>query len=234
MNNVTLNSWQGAVQEALTGVTQGTLYFLPNLLGAILVLIIGILVGNWSKTLIVKTLQALKLESLVKETKFKKFLSKADVTQKIEELIGSIVKWLLMLTFFIAALNILGLTAISALLTSILGYVPNVISAVIVLAIGVLLAGLLESVVKGALASIDIKTSRLMGKVTSYIIITITILVAVSELNIAQSFINIFFIGFVTMLAIGFGLAIGLGSKDLVAKILSEWHTNLKKELKKK
>lgn len=234
MNNVTLNSWQGAVQESLAGVTQGTLYFLPNLLGAILVLIIGILIGNWSKTLIVKTLQALKLESLVKETKFKKFLNKADVTQKIEELIGSIIKWLLMLTFFIAALNILGLTAISALLTSILGYVPNVISSVIVLAIGVLLAGLLEGVVKGALASVDIKTSRLMGKVTSYIIITITILVAVSELNIAQSFINIFFIGFVTMLAIGFGLAIGLGSKDLVAKILSEWHTNLKKELKKK
>lgn len=233
MNNVTVNTWQIAIQGALADILRGTLAFLPNILGAIVILIVGILVGNWSRTIIIKLLQAIKLESLLKNTSFNKFLTKAEVSQKLEEIIGSIVKWLLLLAFFIAALNVLGLTAISDLLTSILGYMPNVASAVIVLAIGVLLAGVMESVVKGALASVDLKTARLMGRVASYIIVTIATLVAISELNIAANFINILFVGFVTMVALGFGLALGLGSKDLVSRVLDEWHSNLKKDLKK-
>jgi hypothetical protein len=73
-----------------------------------------------------------------------------------------------------------------------------------------------------------------MGKIASYTVVTIAALAALSELNIAENFINILFIGFVAMLALGFGLAIGLGGKDLVAVMLTDWHKNLKKELKKR
>lgn len=233
LNNISLNTWQGAIQDSAISMMQGLIRFLPDFLGAIVIFLIGILVGNWSKIIIIKALQVVKFESLIKDSKFKKFLKKAEITQKLEEVIGTIIKWVLLLVFTIAALNILGLTTISNLLLNILAYVPNVVSAVIVLTIGVLLAGVMENIVKGSLASIDLKTSRLMGKVTSYMIITITALVAISELNIAASFINILFIGFVTMLALGLGLAIGLGSKDMISMLLTQWHNNLKKELKK-
>lgn len=233
MNNISLNTWQSAIQNSGIAMMEGLMRFLPDFFGALVIFLIGILVGNWSKIIVVKALQLVKLENIVKDTKFKVFLKKAEITQKLEEVIGTVVKWLLLLVFTVAALNILGLTTISNLLLSILAYVPNVISAVIVLAIGVVLAGVMENVVKGSLATIDLKTSRLMGKVTSYMIVTITILVAISELNIAASFINILFIGFVTMLALGLGLAIGLGSKDMISMMLSEWHKNLKKDLKK-
>ena len=61
-----------------------------------------------------------------------------------------------------------------------------------------------------------------------------TTLAAINELGIAQSLINILFIGFVAMLALGFGLAIGLGTKDLIGEILHEWYRAFKKEIKKK
>ncbi len=233
MQNAALSVWQTAIQNAVINMTSGTLSILPNLFGALIVFLLGVVLGNWAKTIIVKSLQMLKIDKIVKDTKFQKFLIKAEVTQKLEEILGSLVKWLLVLTFFVASLNILGLTAISQVLTGVLSYVPSVISAIIVLAVGVLLAGVLEGVVKGALASADLKTARLLGKVTSYVVITIATLVAISELNIAASFINILFIGFVTMLALGLGLAIGLGSKDLIAQILEEWYKNVRKELKK-
>ena len=103
----------------------------------------------------------------------------------------------------------------------------------IVLAIGVLLAGMVEGLVKGALASVDLRSARLMGKIASYTTVTIATLAAFSELQIASSFINILFIGFVAMLALGFGLAIGLGAKDLISVVLAEWYKDLKKQLKK-
>jgi len=227
------NTWQTAL-GTVAGTTLGQfLGFLPNLVGALLVFLIGIIVGNWTKTLLIKALQLIKFEKLFKDSKIQAFLRKAEITQKIEEIIGSIAKWIIVLVFFIAATNILGLTTVANLLGGILAYVPNILSAVIVLALGVLLAGVVEGIVKGALASVDLKTSRLMGKIASYAVITIATLAAFSELNIAASFINTLFIGFVAMLALGFGLAIGLGAKDTVAKILSEWHTELRKELKK-
>lgn len=228
-----INAWQSALYNVWVGTMGVTFSFLPNILGALLVGILGIIIGSWVKSLTIRSLQMLKFESLIQDTKFKAFLVKAEVTEKVEDVVGSILKWLIVLTFFIAATNIVGLTTVSNVLGSVLSYIPNVISAVIVLAIGVLLAGIVEGLVKGALASVDLKTSRLMGKIASYAVVTIATLAAFSELKIASAFINILFIGFVSMLALGFGLAIGLGAKDLVSKVLVEWYKDLKTELKK-
>ncbi|KKU88840.1 MAG: hypothetical protein UY18_C0008G0047 [Microgenomates group bacterium GW2011_GWF2_47_9] len=229
-----INSWQNSLGTVAGNTLSQSLTFIPNLIGALLVFVLGIILGNWSRTLIIKGLQFVKFDSLVKDSKIKEFLKKAEINQKVEEIFGTLIKWIIVLIFFIAATNIIGLTTVSQLLSGILAYIPNVISAVIVLSIGILLAGVVESLVKGALASVDLKTSRLMGKIASYTIASIATLAAFSELKIAENFVNILFIGFVSMLALGFGLAIGLGAKDLVSRVLSEWHTDLQKELKRK
>lgn len=226
-------AWQNALYTVWVSTMGSFLSLFPNILGAIIVATLGIVLGNWVKSLTIKSLQMLRFETLIKDSKFKAFLLKAEITDKVEEVIGGILKWLIVLTFFIAATNILGLTTVSNVLVGVLGYVPNVISAVIVMAIGVLLAGIIEGVVKGALASVDLKTARLMGKVASYTVVTITTLAAFSELKIASAFINILFIGFVSMLALGFGLAIGLGAKDVIGQALSDWYKEVKQDLKK-
>ncbi len=226
-------AWQNALYTVWVSTITSFLSLFPKILGALIVATLGVIIGNWVKTLAVKSLQMIRFESMIKDSKFKAFLLKAEVTEKVEEVIGSILKWLIVLTFFIAATNILGLTTVSNVLVGVLGYIPNVISAVIVLAIGVLLAGIIEGVVKGALASVDLKTARLMGKIASYTVVTITTLAAFAELKIASSFINILFIGFVAMLALGFGLAIGLGAKDVIGQALSDWYKEMKHDLKK-
>lgn len=234
MQNSSFSAWQAAVSTAVVDTLSALLAFLPNVLAALIVLLVGIMIARWSKTVVIKTLEAIRFDKMFRNTQVTRFLQSADVTSKLEELIGSLVKWVIAITFFIASANIVGLTAISSLLSGILEYVPNVLSAVIVLALGILLAGLVEGLVKGALATVDLKTSRLMGKISSYIVVSIASLAALSELHIAQNFINILFIGIVSSLAIGIGLAVGLGSKELVSNLLSDWHSNLKKELKKK
>lgn len=226
-------AWQQALYNVWMSTLGSVFNLFPQVLGAILVATLGIIIGNWAKSVLIKSLQMLRFENLIKDSKFKAFLVKAEVTDKVEEVMGSVLKWLIVLTFFIAATNILGLSTVSNVLGGVLGYVPNVVSAVIVMAIGVLLAGIVEGVVKGALASVDLKTSRLMGKIASYTVVTITTLAAFSELKIASSFINILFIGFVAMLALGFGLAIGLGAKDVIGAILTDWYKELKRDLKK-
>jgi len=156
-------------------------------------------------------------------------LKKAEIKIRAEEFFGLVVYWLVVIIFSIATLNILGLAAVSQVLTSFLAYIPRVISAVIIFAAGFLLANFVSSVVKGGVAQIDREVSRIAAKFTRYLLVGIAILVAINELGIAQSFINTLLIGFVATLALGFGLSFGLGGKDLVAKLLEDWYKRFKK-----
>jgi hypothetical protein len=223
--------YSDAIIQAWNEVTSRILNFLPNLLGALTVFFIGWIIAGWIKSVIIKLLETLRISVLLKGTGISKFLKKADLTEKIEEAIGATIKWLIILIFFIASVNILGLTTVSLVLESILGYIPNVIAAALILTIGVLLAGLVEKLIKGAVGSIDVKTGRLFGKISSYTLVVFTTLAAISELGIAKVLINTIFTGIVAMLALGFGLALGLGAKDLVSRVLNEWYERFRKDI---
>ena len=103
-------------------------------------------------------------------------------------------------------------------------------ASVLILTAGVLLAGLIENFVKGTVNQVEPKTSRLLSKIASYLVVTVATLAAINELGIAQALINTLFIGVVATLTLGIGLSIGLGGKDIVSKILLDWYTDFKKK----
>ena len=227
-----ISSWQEAVLVAGTNILTDFFSFLPSLFGAIIVFIFGLISAKWSKAIIVKLLSAVKLDKLLKKSGLAPFFKKADIRIKSEVLLGEIVRWLVIIVFSMAAINILGLTTVSSVLSELLNYIPRIISAILVLTAGVLLAGLVESLIKGTVNQVEPRTSRLLSKIGSYLVVIVFALAAINELGIAQGLINTLFIGVVTTLTIGIGLAIGLGSKDLVSKMLLDWYSKSKKKAK--
>lgn len=229
-----VTNWQQAIIAAGSTVLSRLVLFLPNLLGAILIFVVGWIVSAWVKALIVKLLTAVGLQRAVAGTAIEAFIQKAELKGKAEDILGSLVKWVIIFIFFIAAINILGLPTVSLVLNSILAYIPRVISAILILLIGVLLAGVVESIVKGAAGAVDVSTARLLGKLASWIVMIFSVLAAVSELGIAQQFINILVIGVVSTLSLGLGLALGLGSKEVISDLLGEWYKNFRRDIKRK
>jgi len=234
MTYPTTLDWQDAFLLALRDILVNVLSYIPTILAALVVFLIGLILAKWGKILTVKILKLLRLSTLVRKSGFEPFLKKAELKVKIEDILGGVVKWLIILVFFITTINILGLSTVSIVLNSVLAYIPRVISAILILTVGVLLAGLVEGVVKGALGQVDVKASRLFAKFASYLVVIFASLAAINELQIAQTLINSLFIGCVAMLALGVGLAIGLGGKDLVSRVLNEWYDDFTKEVKKK
>ncbi len=223
-------------QDILFGAGSVSIIYniVPKLIGALIVFGIGFLLGKWAKRIVVKVLESINLSKLAQKTTLEAFLDKADVKTKIEEVIGGFVKWIIVLLFTIASINMLGIPTISDVLNGVLSFVPRIVSAIFVLGIGVLLAGVIESLVKGAAGQFDVKLGRLLGKIASYVMVIVASMAAFNELGIAKELINILFIGLVSMLALGFGLAIGLGAKDLVSTVLNDWYKQLKSEMEKK
>lgn len=217
----------------VTTVAQ-TYSFLPKIVGAFLILIIGTIIAKWIKKILEKSLEFLHVSKLIKNTPLEAFFEHGEMSTKIEHVLGNIGYWLFMLLVIQTAVSALGLQSLAGILDQVLSYIPRIFSAVLILFFGILIAGVLESVVKGSVRSIDGRYARLLGKFSSYMTLIIFALVAVSELGIAQEFIMILFVGLVTTVTISLGLAIGLGSKDIVHKVMDEWYTNLSKDLKSK
>jgi len=226
----TISNWQEAIWVAAANIFTKFFNFLPSLFGALLIFVVGLILAKWAKTIIVKVLSAVKLDKVLRKIGLEPFLSQADIKLKAEVIIGEIARWLIVIVFFMAGINVLGLTTVASVLASVLSFIPSIVSAILILTVGVLLAGLVESLIKGAVNQIDPKTGRLLSKVASYLVVIVAALAAINELGIAQSLINILFIGIITTLALGIGLAIGLGAKDLVSKMLMDWYSKGKKK----
>jgi len=222
------NSLSGAAYTILISI----LSFIPTLLAAVVVFMVGLVLANWLKAIVIKLLNLLKLSEVLSKGGLKHFLDNAEITQKVEMVIGELVRYLTILIFFVASINLLGLNTVTQVLNGLLAYLPNIFAAVLIFGAGVVLAGFLEKLVKGSLGGIDIKLSRLMAKFTSYLVVVFTVLASISQLGIAKNLIDTVFIGFVTMLALALGLSLGLGSKDLVKTLLEDWYKSFKKDLK--
>lgn len=227
-------SWQDAIFVAGATVLNQLAVFLPSLLGAIVIFLVGWIIGGLARSLVSKILSVIRLQAVIKGTAIDTFVQKAEIKGKVEDAIGGVVKWIIVFIFFIAAINILGLPTVSQVLNSILGYIPRVFSAALVLIAGVLLAGVVESVVKGATGAIDLSVSRFLGKLASWVVMIFSVLAAISELGIAAQFINTLIIGVVATLSLGLGLALGLGSKDIIREILAEWYEGVRRDIKKR
>lgn len=222
-------SFENSLSLAANQFLVGIISYLPSILGAIVLFLVGLIIAGWLKTLTTKIINVTKISSLFKNPAIADFLKNAQVSQKIEVVIGEVVNWLVIALFFVASVNVLGITSISIFLNGIIAGIPTLIAAVLTLIIGVVVAGFLEKMVKGSLGSSDPSMSRLVGKIASYAVMTFFVLAALSQLGIASFFINTVFVGFIFALALALGIGLGLGSKELIKSLLEEWYKKIEK-----
>ncbi|KKQ37925.1 MAG: Conserved cytoplasmic membrane protein, CmpX protein [Candidatus Woesebacteria bacterium GW2011_GWA1_37_7] len=225
----TVFSWQGALLSSWGRVWASFLSFLPIILGAILIFSVGLVIAYWAKRLAYEMLKAAKSDRLEKYTGLDKFFQKADIKMDLAQLIGLVVEWLIILVFFLAAVDILGLRVVSQVLTKVLSYIPNIFAAVLIFAAGYFVAGIVDGLVRSALASVNHDAAKPLGKFARWLIILITFFTAVDQLQIAQGLIATFFQGLTYTIVLVVGLSVGLGAKDLVSRILNDWYDKLKK-----
>lgn len=224
-----LGFWQSALVDSWAIVWTSFVGILPTLLGAIVVFTVGLILAYWVKRLIVEGLRLVKFETLTKAAGIDSYLTKADIRYTFIELLGTVIEWLIILVFFLAVVEILGLSVVSQVLAGVLAYIPNVIAAALIFAAGYIVAGLADGLVRGALASIDHEVARPIGKLARWVILIVAFFAAVDQLQIARGLISTFFQGLTYTVVLVIGLAVGLGAKDVVSKILNDWYEKIRR-----
>ena len=221
-----LSTVQNAWQAFVTQIT----IFIPLLLGAIIIFVVGWFAAKISKRVISKVLSKLQLDKTSEKTGLKEFLQKGNVTQQPSEIVGLLTYWFIMLLTLVASLDTLGLPIASDILNEIFLYIPNVVAAVLVLILGVFVGNLLSSVVQTTVANAGFSNPESMGKISLYAVIFFSGTIALSQLGVGSEIVTAAFILAFGGFSLACGLAFGLGGKDVAAEYLQQW---LQKEKKK-
>lgn len=225
-------SWYESMMFVFSQFLVDIAVYLPRIAAALILFVIGTLIARLVKKSVIQAIKGFQLSKAIKQTPIEEFLKHAEIGLKFDELVGVLAYWVVMLVVIHSAVSALGLDALTSVLERIINYLPRLAAGVIVLFFGVLLAGVAESFVKSSLRRFDAVAARILGKASSYFVMIIAVMAAVSELKIAEEFILILFVGFVAAVSIGVGLSFGLGSQKVVNKLLDEWYTKLKKASK--
>lgn len=199
--------------------------YLPKLGILLLILVIGSLAAVGMAGLAARLLKLIKLETFGKKIEIPNVLKKGGIGLSLSELITEIIFFLLIIATLITALEFYGIST-GVLTSSILVYIPQVISAVFILILGILAAILISGIIKLVGGNVKIAQSDTLGNVAKYAIIIVSSLIALRELGLGVILTDrskdIILAGLVLALALGFGLGLKGKAEDFLGKIFKK------------
>lgn len=215
-----IQTWGEAITMSLLTLWERFINFLPSLLGAIIVFIFGWLIAVTLGKFVEKLVKTARIDAAFEKIGTGRKLKEMGVQFSFSAFLGEIVKWFLVLVFLMAATDILQLVQVTNFLNSVLVYLPNVVVAVIILAVVFLVGNFVYAVVKGSTRAAGVMSATLLATISKWSIVAFGILAALIQLGIATSLVSTIFIGFVAMISLAGGLAFGLGGKEEAQMIL--------------
>ncbi len=202
--------------------------FVPSLIGAIIVFVIGWFISIGVGKLITEILRKIKFNQIFEKGSWDEALAKADIKVDASGFIGAIIKWVLAIVFLLAAVEILGFMQFAIFLNGVLAYLPNVIVAALIFVVTVIVVDIVEKIVRVAVESIKIGYGQMVSAVIKWSIWIFAIMAILYQLGIARPFMETLFQGLVAMLVISLGIAFGLGGKEVAAEVLQDLKRKLK------
>ncbi len=218
------------VQVSLISLWGRLVTILPDLIGAVIIILVGFIIAPILGGIIKKFIDLIKIDVLLEKIGIKEIFRGYSSNFSIALLIGKLVKWFFILAFVMAAAEVLGWTRVTVFLNEIIFYIPNVLISVVILVFGIIAGNFFQTIVTRTLTGSNTPVERpeILGQITKWSLIVFAGLAALLQIGIAPSLIQILFAGIVLAVS----LAVGLGGKKKVEEILDNVSLNKKKNRK--
>ncbi len=216
-----------SVAIAFRNLWESFILFLPDFIGAVLVLLVGWGVAAALGRLAHRLVVLLRIDKAVDALHISHVFERVGVHFEVGSLFGWLVKWFLLIVTFLAAADVMQWTQLSEFLNTVVAYLPNVIIAAVILLVGILVANFVYEVVHRSVTVTKFAGAEFLAGVAKWAILVFSFLAALNQLQIAAELVQSLFTAFVAMLAIAGGLAFGLGGKEHAARALDHLRKDL-------
>lgn len=226
---MSIQDWYTATRNALLDLWEAFIPFLLKLIGALVIFIIGWFVAVAVGKLVTEVLKRLRFNQLFERGGWKQALERAEVKVDPAGFVGAIFKWVLVIVFLLAAVDVLGLTAFAGLLRDVINFLPNVVVAALIFVVAVIISDIVEKVLRTAVESTQVGYGQVVTVIVKWSIWIFAILAILMQLRIAEDLLRIIVTGFVALIALAGGIAFGLGGKDTAAEIWQSMKRKMQK-----
>src|SRR5215212_2158602 len=204
------------ILQSLQNTLDRFLEYIPQLIGAIVILVIGYIVARVLKAVIARVLQAIGFDGWMERGGIKQFFDRAQTRETPATVLGTLVFWLVFIIAITMAADALGIRQVSAVLGQLIAYIPSIIAAILILVLAALLANFLASIVRGATGS------DLLANVARYAIIVYAAFAAITELGIAVQLTAPTFLIILGAVALAAAIAFGFGAQGVARDIVEK------------
>lgn len=210
--------------ESFTTAFGQVIELAPKVLAMLLILVVGYVIARLVGKAVAAISEKVGLHKAAERGGLVQSMQQVGIERTVPQIIGAIVFWLLMFVFLMAGLNILGLETVSAAVGQVVDYIPNLLAATVMVVVGLMLASFLRGLVATGADRLGITYAAQVATGTYYMLLLMIAIAAFKQLKIEFGPIdNLILIAFGAA-AVAFGLAVGLGGRDVMAGILSGYY----------
>jgi len=190
------------------------LSYIPQLVGAVVILIIGYIVARVLQAVVGRVLQGIGFDGWMEKGGIKQFFDRAQTNYTPATVIGRLVFWFVFIIALTMAADALGIPQVSAVLGQLIAFIPSIIAAILILVLAALLANFVSGIVRGATGS------NVLASVVQYAIIVYAVFAAITELGIAVELTAPTFLILLGAVALAAAIAFGLGGREVAQDVL--------------
>ena len=196
--------------------------FIPQLLGAILALVLGWMLAKLARTGVMRLLVLLKFDKATEKSGLESFMQHAELDLSVATLLGNLVYWLIILVMIVTVANSLGLSMVADLFNKVVLYIPNVIVAILVLVFGTILARFINRLVFAWLSNMEFQGALTVSTFSEYAMLVFVFFMALEQLQIANELLTAAFIIGFGAVGLAFAIAFGLGGKEWAGRVIEK------------
>lgn len=209
-------------------ITQFSAFF-PKFIGSLSILLIGWIISRTVGKILAKVLATIGVDRLAEMFQDIDLIQRAGVMRaKVSGLLAKGVYYMLMLIFIIAATDILGVPAITQLFTDLMNYLPSLLTAAVILLIGIFLADMIQGAVQTLCQSLGIASAKLIASIVFYFVFVTIAVSALAQAKINTEFISSNLTAIIAAVALAFAFGYGLAARDLISNYLASYYNKNK------
>jgi hypothetical protein len=202
------------VLESLQATLGQFFGYVPQLIGAIVILVIGYIVAKVLQAVVGRLLQGIGFDGWMERAGIKRFFDRAQTHQTPAGILGRLVFWFVFIIAIVMATDALGIRQVSAVFSQLIAYIPDIIAAILILILASLLANFVAGLVRGA-TGVDV-----LGTVAQVAIIVYAVFAALTQLGIAVQLTAPTFLIVLGAVALAAAIAFGFGAQGVARDIV--------------
>lgn len=219
-----ISKWNKDVMDSFSGIINEIANVIPNLLGALAIIIIGWLATKLIVSIVKKALKLAKANKIDDKINEIELIEGKKLNFNIIKIITKFVKWIMYIMITIVVTDILNLTIVSEEIRNFLGYLPKLLSALIIFTIGLLLANFIKKGLKSFFESMDLSGSKIISQVVFFILLIFISITALNQAGVDTEIITSNITLILGAFLLAFALAFGLGAQKVVGDLLKTFY----------